>query len=51
MKCRSCSKQISFGLMAPTEIINTAELHVYERALYKVNSLHRCASPILLMIY
>lgn len=30
------SKQIHFGVMPPAEIFNTAELHVYERALYKV---------------
>lgn len=30
-----CSKQIHFGLMEPKEIVNSAELHVFERALYK----------------
>ena len=34
--CRS--KHIHFGLMSPTEIVNTAEFHVYERALYKVDA-------------
>lgn len=32
----ACSKQIHFGVMSPAEIVNTAEFHVYERALYKV---------------
>jgi DNA-directed RNA polymerase III subunit RPC1 len=32
----ACSKQISFGLMPPTEIVNCAEFHVFERALYKM---------------
>ena len=32
----SCSKQIRFGLMSPSEIINTGELHVCDRNLYKV---------------
>ena len=30
------SKQIEFGMLSAAEIMNTAELHVYERALYKV---------------
>ncbi|KAL4534056.1 hypothetical protein Ndes2526B_g07060 [Nannochloris sp. 'desiccata'] len=29
-------KQIAFGLMPPTEIVNCAEFHVFERALYKM---------------
>ncbi|KAL4425069.1 hypothetical protein ABPG77_010383 [Micractinium sp. CCAP 211/92] len=29
-------KQIHFGVMSPAEIVNTAEFHVYERALYKM---------------
>ena len=29
-------QQVSFGVMAPSEIVNTSEFHVYERALYKV---------------
>ena len=32
-----CSKQIHFGLMDAKEIVKTAELHVYERSLYKVS--------------
>lgn len=32
----TCSKQIRFSMMAPMEIVNTSELHVYERALYKM---------------
>ena len=31
------SKQIHFGVMSPAEIVNTAEFHVYERALYKAS--------------
>jgi hypothetical protein len=31
------SKQIHFGLMDAKEIVNSAELHVYERALYKAS--------------
>lgn len=34
---RACSKQIHFGVMSPAEIVNTAEFHVYERALYKAS--------------
>lgn len=30
------SKQLRFSLMSPSEIIQTAEMHVFERALYKV---------------
>ena len=33
-----CSKQISFGVMSPAEIVDTAEFHVSERALYKVGA-------------
>lgn len=32
----ACSKQIQFSVMSPAEIVNTAEFHVFERALYKV---------------
>jgi len=31
------SKQIHFGVMSPAEMVNTAEFHVYERALYKAS--------------
>lgn len=45
----SCSKQLKFGVMSPAEIVNTAEFHVYERALYKVRAAEgvagrRCAA-------
>ncbi|EFN59163.1 hypothetical protein CHLNCDRAFT_138029, partial [Chlorella variabilis] len=29
-------KQIQFSVMSPAEIVNTAEFHVFERALYKM---------------
>jgi hypothetical protein len=32
--------------MSPSEIVNTAEMHVYERALYKVGSWALHASNI-----
>jgi len=31
-----CSQKISFGVMSTVEVVNTAELHVYERPLYSV---------------
>lgn len=32
-----CRQKISFGVMSTKEVINTAELHVYERPLYSVS--------------
>ena len=31
-----CSNKIQCGVMSPADIVNTAEFHVFERALYKV---------------
>ncbi len=33
-----CSQKISFGVMSTAEVVNTAELHVYERPLYSVSA-------------
>ena len=31
-----CSKQIEFGVMAPSEMVQASEVQIYERTLYKV---------------
>ena len=34
-----CSKQIEFGVMAPSEMVQASEVQIYERTLYKVREL------------
>ena len=34
--CSNCSKQIEFGVMAPSEMVQASEVQIYERTLYKV---------------
>lgn len=39
-----CSKQIEFGVMAPSEMVQASEVQVYERTLYKVLPQLQCLS-------